>query len=311
MKMKKIILYFLILSLAFPFISVSAETDGKAIGIAVPGDMELLRSVPDGSFYLMNDIDMAGVAWKACAFSGTLDGNGHTISGLSPVPGEETCVAVDGNGKKYDAVCLGLFSALNGARITNLTLTGFECAFETPESCCFGAISGFADEAVIENCSVVCRASVRSGGGFACAGGVIGFGAAEISGCSVDAVISLTDSNEEQPQEQYLGGVIASGFANVRGCAVRLSAKTGVFGYAHDGGVMGMLAIHKKNGFHRWTIEDCSVEADFRLFEKPFRSGRRAYCREILGEQVHKSVTIRKNTVIAFSREEVDDIGLL
>lgn len=309
--MKRFILVFCVL-LGF-VLSVAAlpETDGDTIGIASPADMELLRNIPDGDFVLVNDIDMSGAEWVACAFSGSLNGNGHAILNLSPVSGNETSVTVDGNKKKYDTVCVGLFSALNGARIENLTLADLGCDCETDKSCYFGSIAGFADESVIENCVVNGNASIRSGGGIAGAGGLIGFGAAEITDCFVDMELSLIDTNEEIAQEQYLGGVMASGYANIRGCKVCLSAETGVFGYAHNGGVMGMLSIHKKDGFRRWTIENCTVEASFRFFEKPFRSGRRAYCKEILGEQVHKSVSIKNNRIVAFSKEEFSDIGFL
>lgn len=43
-------------------------------------ELSLLRETPDGDFVLTADIDMTGVDWQPIAFSGTLDGGGHTIT---------------------------------------------------------------------------------------------------------------------------------------------------------------------------------------------------------------------------------------
>ena len=46
-------------------------------------ELSLLRETPDGDFVLTADIDMTGVDWQPIAFSGTLDGGGHTIYNLT------------------------------------------------------------------------------------------------------------------------------------------------------------------------------------------------------------------------------------
>ena len=46
-------------------------------------ELSLLRDTPDGDFVLTADIDMTGVDWQPIAFSGTLDGGGHTIYNLT------------------------------------------------------------------------------------------------------------------------------------------------------------------------------------------------------------------------------------
>lgn len=61
----------------------SAETDG-VYRLSQAADLELLRSHPEGKFVLTGDIDLSGVSFEAVhSFSGTLDGNGYWIRGLT------------------------------------------------------------------------------------------------------------------------------------------------------------------------------------------------------------------------------------
>lgn len=73
----------LFITLALSFSSpgtVSAET---ATPINSAADLELIRNNPAGDYKLTTDIELTGEFVPISSFSGTLDGNGHIISGLT------------------------------------------------------------------------------------------------------------------------------------------------------------------------------------------------------------------------------------
>ena len=119
-------------------------------------ELSLLRETPDGDFVLTADIDMTGVDWQPIAFSGTLDGGGHTIYNLTVSSlGADRAETVDGNDKTYDTALTGFFSVLSGASVRDLSLRGVNIAVETPENVFAGTLAGFASpETVLENVSV-------------------------------------------------------------------------------------------------------------------------------------------------------------
>ncbi|SDC15292.1 Predicted protein [Paenibacillus sp. UNCCL117] len=55
----------------------------KDTEIATAADLALIRSNPGGDFKLTADITLTGLFTPISSFTGTLDGNGHTISGLT------------------------------------------------------------------------------------------------------------------------------------------------------------------------------------------------------------------------------------
>ena len=108
-------------------------------------ELSLLRETPDGDFVLTADIDMTGVDWQPIAFSGTLDGGGHTIYNLTVSSlGADRAETVDGNDKTYDTALTGFFSVLSGASVRDLSLRGVNIAVETPEN----VFAGLAPERI-------------------------------------------------------------------------------------------------------------------------------------------------------------------
>ena len=81
--------------------------------------LQQLHDTPDGSFILMNDLDMTGIDWNpVVGFSGSFDGNGKTISNLSIINSAPSCYELDG-----PCVNIGFFGdTLYGAQIKNLHL---------------------------------------------------------------------------------------------------------------------------------------------------------------------------------------------
>ncbi|WP_139653460.1 putative Ig domain-containing protein [Raoultibacter phocaeensis] len=110
-------------------------------------ELKAIEDNPSADYVLMNDIDLTGESWKPlCAvqyptfrgFSGTLDGNGHTVSGLHVADFDEEA---------------GLFSATYRATLKNLNIEG---AFVNNFHEGYGAalLVGYCDASRIENCRV-------------------------------------------------------------------------------------------------------------------------------------------------------------
>ena len=97
-------------------------------------------------------------------YSGTFDGNGHTISGLNVNYGDK-------NG--------GLFCYVKSATIKNLTVAG-SVTYSSGDGIAYGGIVGYADSSTIENCTNRCTVT-----GNWYAGGIVGWSAdSDIIGCA-------------------------------------------------------------------------------------------------------------------------------
>ena len=139
--------------------------DDEPTPIATRAELALLAENPSGSFLLTDDIDMGGEPWTPIAFSGTLDGGGHTLYNLTvTAPGTETVTTYDGNRKEYDTALAGLFTVLDGATVRNLNLMGAYIAVETEQNCFIAGLAGYAKNATVENCAVEVYATLTLSG---------------------------------------------------------------------------------------------------------------------------------------------------
>ena len=124
---------------------------------------------------LTADIDLKNEAWTPIGigkdtrkedlpYSGTFDGNGHTISGLNVNYGDK-------NG--------GLFCHVKSATIKNLTVAG-SVTYSSGDGIVYGGIVGCADSSTIENCTNRCTVTGRW-----YAGGIVGWSVdSDIIGCA-------------------------------------------------------------------------------------------------------------------------------
>ena len=124
---------------------------------------------------LTEDIDLNNEPWTPIGigkdtrkqdlpYSGTLDGNGHTISGLN-------VNYRDKNG--------GLFCYVMNATIKNLTVAG-SVTHSSGKGVAYGGIVGYADSSTIENCTNRCTVT-----GNLYAGGIVGWSEdSDIIGCA-------------------------------------------------------------------------------------------------------------------------------
>ena len=154
-----------------------------------------------GTIYLIDDIDLTGKIWTPIKqFSGTFDGRGYTIKGLTI---DETITASNSS--------YGFFGqTTNGAIIKNVTFTGVN--IETNLTNAYvGAIVGKAENTFFINCGT---SGVVSGGIYA--GGIAGY-ASNVNIVKCFSYASVSTSNYFKMSSTfyitYAGGI--AGFATV------------------------------------------------------------------------------------------------
>ena len=162
---------------------------------------------------LTADIDLKNEAWTPIGigkdtrkqdlpYSGTFDGNGHTVSGLNVNYGDK-------NG--------GLFCYVKSATIKNLTVAG-SVTYSSGDGIAYGGIVGCADSSTIENCTNRCNVT-----GNWYAGGIVGWAAnTTITGCANFGNISISGSNCVGGicgyLSSYSGDETSTNFSTIRDC---------------------------------------------------------------------------------------------
>ncbi|SES85427.1 M26 family metallopeptidase [[Clostridium] polysaccharolyticum] len=131
------------------YILSPSQPEDPVLSIHTKEDLLLLRekvnagdnTYQNGTFLLMEDIDLSGISWipigasEGTPFQGTFLGNGHAIHNLSV--------------QQKEPVAAGLFGYISHAAITNLVLSGHvKGKMEA------GLLTGVANESTITNCYV-------------------------------------------------------------------------------------------------------------------------------------------------------------
>ncbi len=263
-----------------------------------------IREVPSGSYTLEADIDLGGIEWKPIAFSGRLDGKGHTIYNLTVTScGEEARTTLDGNLKPYDTVFAGLFSVLEGADVKDLHLKGERILIESSEHCYAGGIAGYIDGASISGCYVDARICLINHAVMTGIGGIAGFGCGKVSNCVTDTELIFEDRNAESRCEQFMGGVLACGAADIDGNDITVRGYDSCLGYVHDGGLVGLYyACGMKTDAN--SVCDNIINGFISFFEN--NPDRRAYCGPAFGEHLQMPYYFHGNTD-NFERRETWD----
>jgi hypothetical protein len=129
---------------ALAFTGSGAGTVGSPYQITTCVQLQEMNDDLDAHYILMNDIDCSDtVSWNAGAgfvpimdsdcidpFTGTLDGNNHTISDLF---------------MNYDGICAGLFGYVDSATISDLSLNNIDITATDDYA---GGLVGYADSGV-------------------------------------------------------------------------------------------------------------------------------------------------------------------
>ncbi|WP_026320164.1 fimbrillin family protein [Phocaeicola barnesiae] len=157
-------------------------------GLKVAAD-EVNSGNTDINITLDNDIDLTGINWTPIGtydnpYTGTFDGGGHTITGLTVTTSD-----------RY----VGLFGCIgSGGKVKDVTLKDVQIESDNGTSD-VGGVAGWS-YGNIENCSV--SGSVSCSGSHSIAGGVVGFQVGgSLTGCSSSATVKGVT---------YAGGIAGS-----------------------------------------------------------------------------------------------------
>ena len=221
----------------------------------------------DINIILTNNIDLTGIDWTPIGidynhqYTGTFNGGGHTITGLTVTGSNEYA---------------GLFGRIgSGGKVMNVKLEGVQIESDN-EMSAVGGVVGYS-YGNIENCSVSGSVSSNStaGGvvgaqldgsitgcntsatvkGVAYAGGIAGFtnGGASLTGCYATGSVSVENNTTSAA---YAGGVVGSNGASstLTACYATGSVTSSGSGTIYTGGVTGtndcgtLTACYHANG---------------------------------------------------------------
>lgn len=207
---------------------------------------DLKKIAQNGTYILMNDIDMTGVTFAPIGnyeypFKGTLksaDGERFTISNVKVAVSEASV----GPTKTYSYAYAGLFGATNGATVSNINVTNADISAVSTDEYCFvtsGIITGYAINTTVNNCSVSGKVYSKSKLFNSYAGGICGIlEDGEITNCVSDAQIETADSKNRAVS----GGIAALALldSSVSHTVVRGSVKAVASnGVAYAAGLVG------------------------------------------------------------------------
>ncbi len=280
------------------------EAERPTVAISDREGLERIAEDPDGDYVLKADVDMGNAPWTPIPFSGTLDGAGHIIANMSVMsPAADTHETFDGNLKQYDTALAGLFSTACGAEIRDLHILNAKLTIETDRDCFIGGIAGYAEGTLFSKCSVDVRESLTVSAVHIGVGGIAGFCEdCTFVDCRTAAELVLADTDPETLCEEFLGGVYASGYATVRNCDVFTRGYAEVYGYAHNGGAVGMFKLPRNSENTRCQMRDTRVDAEIRFFE--ITPHRRAYCKPFIGENNGQACRLTNNRELHFESVE-------
>ena len=157
----------------------------------------------DINIILTNNIDLTGIDWTPIgtsfgnSYTGTFDGGGHTITGLT-VNQTRNCVGLIG--------CIGSDGTVKNVKLENVNITG--------NGYSVGGVAG-RNYGTIENCSV--DGTLTNYVQYL--GGVVGNNLGSIIGCSSSGTITGTGPNVGGIGGQSVGGTIMACYsvANIKG----------------------------------------------------------------------------------------------
>lgn len=272
----------------------SAETAVQdAVEISDVQGLLAIADAPDGSYRLTADIDMGALDWEPLAFTGTLDGAGHTLYNLHITqPGKDMATSKDGNLKEYKTAYAGLFSVTKKAVIKDLHIVGAEVSVESKSHCFVAILAGYTYDSNFTNCTVQGRVKLINHGINAGVAGIAGFGWGVFEKCGADVELVFEDRYRKGHCEEFMGGVLSCGMATIRHCTVNIQGYASCHGYVHNGGVVGMyyhcgLMYPEKNAVGN------RVKGQITFFED--NRDRRAYCKAIFGEKLTSCIQYEDN----------------
>lgn len=156
-------------------------------------------------------------------YSGTFDGQNHTVSGV---------VCTDGN--NYSGMFDTLKGTVQNTNFADVNIYGGECS---------GVVAGFNDDGRIDNCHVTSGTVV----GAPCTGGLVGYNVGTISNSSVSCNIE---------GDSYIGGIAGVSYGTISSCTV--SGKVSSTGFS-SGGITGQNFGNISNSHTTGTVEGINI----------------------------------------------------
>ena len=280
---------------------VYAQADAP-IPIATREDLLQIAKKPSGSYVLTKDIDMGKEEWIPIPFYGTFDGGGHTLYNLTiRSTGSDKAKTYDGNRKVYDTVFGGLFSVVKGAHIHDLNLVNAKVTVETERDCFIAALAGYAADSLFERCFVTTRVSLTLSGTNEGVGGMIGFcDESEIKECTCESELTFIDINPDTDCEEFLGGIYACGSGRIFDCTVKTRGYAEIYGYAHNGGMVGMHKLRRGSKYRPRIVRSVS-DCELTFFE--VAPSMRCYRNALIGEDGAEDCYLTGNTVTHYAED--------
>lgn len=307
--MKRHILMVLCLILAAALCPAAYATEPDPIRISTVEQLQAIAEDPAGSYILMNDLDLTGVAWKPIDLNGgSFDGNGHAIVNLTVTRvGETADISYDGNAIAYETGFAGFFGVLRNASVTNLRLVNVRALVECDTPCFLGSIAGAMYDSSVTDCSVSGSLELRAWDRMFGVGGLVGYGSGRLERCEADVTLICTDTGKDSLDEQFLGGAVATGYIDVVDCAVTLDGYVSEYGYVHNGGLIGMVMQYPLGNGRTGYLTGNTISGKITFFE--CNKDRRAYCDAYIGETLTSAYS-RKNNTSDFLRDERKDYAM-
>ena len=214
----------------------------EKIKITTVQELSQIRDNLYGNYELANDIDLSNIEWKPIAndsknyFTGSLNGNGHKIKGLSITKNNEEN---------------GLFGYFAG-KVSNLTIEGsIIISIDGDKYSYNGGFAGFSKDATFENCTNNVEIDTlmlnSTQATYVYGGGISGWlTSSTVSNCQNNARI-MSVSYEGTRSDAVAGGICGTmGYSTITDCkntseifakAITTSDKYMVLSYA--GGIVG------------------------------------------------------------------------
>jgi len=301
--MKLRVFWAILLCFSLLAVPVAAAEETEVTEIHTVSQLKAIAEAPDGSYILMEDLDLTGVDWTPINFTGSFDGNGHALLNLTlSQVGSEKPSSYDGNKKEYETAYAGFFGTLINAEVKNLQLINVRGVIESDEPCFVAALAGYSEGSTISGCTVTGTLELRAHDRQFGIGGVVGYGSGSVVDSKIDVTLICVDTDAETKDEQFLGGVYATGFMDVKNCEVVIDGYVSEHGYCHNGGIVGMYMEYPLGTGQKGYISDNTVTGKITFFED--NRDRRAYCKAFVGEALVNKYYLDRNTE-DFLRDEV------
>jgi len=171
---------------------------------------------------ITGDIDMIGVSFTPIKeFRGVIEGNGWCIMNVELTANGEYVNVTDGNGTTYNSMMVGIISKAYGVSVRSLNLDNINANITTSGNMYIGALAGYADGLVVEDCTVssILVLNETSNPGSTGVAGLVGYSRdALVQGVTLSARIDHT----ARSGESHTGAVLGAGNVRIHDCTIDL-----------------------------------------------------------------------------------------